>query len=68
MERNLAAFIKRKYKLTEAKIDALTPEEYDALCEDAVEELERADADLLKMDKTRKLSQDFADWILSHRP
>ena len=68
MERNLAIFIKNKYKLTEADIDALSPEQYDALCENAVEELERADGDLKKMEKTRQLTQEFADWILSHRP
>ena len=68
MERELATFVKNKYKVTEADIDALSPAQYDALCEDAVEELERADADLERMKKTRQLTQEFADWILSHRP
>lgn len=68
MERELADFIRSKYKLTEARIDALTPEEYDALCEQAIEERQRAEADLLKIYLLVEKSRAFEDWILSHRP
>ena len=68
MEKELADFVRKKYKLTEAEIDALTEEEYDTLCEQAIEERQRAEADLLKLYRLVRKSRAFEDWILSHRP
>ena len=68
MEKELADFVRRKYKLTEAEIDALTEEEYDDLCEQAIGERQRAEADLFKIFLLVEKSRAFEDWILSHRP
>ena len=68
MERKLADFVREKYKLTERKIDALTEEEYDSLCEQAIEERQRAEADLFRIYQLVEKSRAFEDWLLSHRP
>lgn len=68
MEKELAHYVKKKYKLTEADVDALTDDEYDALCERAIAENERTEADLLKIYAMWKHEQDFIDYLMSRRP
>ena len=68
MEKDLAHYVKRKYKLTEADVDAMTEEEYDSLCDKAISECERTEADLMKLYKIWQKEQDFVDYLMSHRP
>ena len=68
MEKELARYVKMKYKLTEAEIDALTDEEYDALCDDVLEQIWRTEDDLQKLNKILGNEQDFIDFLMIHRP
>ena len=73
MEADTAAWLARKYHLTEEMIDGATPEQYDALCEMAVdlvqhfEELPACQHGDVEALKAKAKAGDFADWILSRR-
>lgn len=73
MDRDTAAWLERKYGLTEAMIDAANAEQYDLLCEFAVDRVEHfenlpacqhGDKEALR---AKELTGRFADWLLSHR-
>ena len=68
MEKELARYVKMKYHLTEAQIDAMTEDEYNSLCEDAIAQLWRTEADLQRLYRIWQSEQDFVDYLMSHRP
>lgn len=74
MDADTAAWLARKYHLTEEMIDQTTAAQYDELCEMAVDLVQHfedlpacqhGDKEALK---AKEKAGNFADWILSHRP
>ena len=68
MEKELARYVRSKYKLKEADVDAMTDDEYDALCDRAIAECERTETDLQRLYRIWQHEQNFVDYLMSHRP